>query len=52
MTVVALLLCLLLASGTSFWLGRRRRQVLDWDRELDAAFDVRDRPPFPRHRLT
>ena len=51
MTVVALLLCLMLASGTSFWLGRRRRQVLHWDRELDAAFNLGDRRQFPRHRL-
>jgi hypothetical protein len=51
MTVVVLLLCLLLASGTGFWLARRRRDVLIWDRELDAAFHGRDQRQFPRHRL-
>jgi hypothetical protein len=51
MTIVALLVCLPLASGTSFWLGHRRRQVLDWDRELDDAFDVGDRRELPRHRM-
>jgi hypothetical protein len=51
MTVVVLLFCLLLASGASFWLGRRRRDVLTWDRELDAAFHSRENRQFPRHRL-
>jgi hypothetical protein len=51
MTVVVLLLCLLLASGTGFWVGRRRRDVLVWDRELDAAFQSRETRQFPRHRL-
>ena len=50
MTVFVLVLCLLASIGYGAWLGRRRRQVLAWERELTAAFSSEHRREFA-HRV-
>ena len=46
--VVLLMLGLLTAVVTASWAARRRKAVLAWNRELEAAFRCADRAALPR----
>ena len=48
---VFVVLCLLASIGYGAWLGRRRRQVMAWERELAAAFSSEDRREFAHRTL-
>lgn len=50
MTVVVLLCLVLLLTAIAAWGGYRRKAVLTWDRELEAAFGSGDHRPANRHR--
>lgn len=44
-----LLLCATFLTALAIWWGtRRRRETAAWNRELDAAFDVGERPEILR----
>ena len=48
--VVLLLVCVAGLTVLGVWTTRRRSQVLNWNRELDAAFDG-ERRELPRGRI-
>jgi hypothetical protein len=48
--VVLLLVCVAGLAVLGVWTTRRRSQVLNWNRELDAAFDG-ERRELPRGRI-
>lgn len=48
---VAVALCALFLVAAAVWLGRRRRAVRTWDRELEVAFDAGERKPIVRRRV-
>ena len=48
--VLLLLICALAVAGIAAWSILRRRQLLKWHSELDAAFDAGERQELPRGR--
>jgi hypothetical protein len=50
MTVV-LLLCVLMPTVMGAWFTHRRRALLAWDRELNAAFPPSDRREMSHRRV-
>lgn len=50
MTLV-LLVCVAISAVAALWSTHRHRQLVAWDKELDAAFLSGERPEIPRHRV-
>ena len=49
-TIVILLMCALASTVAGAWLMRRHRQMLVWNKELDAAFATDRSRELPRPR--
>jgi cell division protein FtsL len=49
MTLV-LLFCVAISAVAVLWSTHRHRQLVAWDKELNAAFVTGERPEIPRHR--